>query len=146
VALELRNDERQWLRYAPDEAIGAMRAAEAWSMMVAGNWLAKRVAPRLHTEAAEKARHVGSIMAKVGKARMDYLGSGRYEQPLEVMVGASGFDVLSRLTVGENIMPEVLDAALDSIEAALTHIDSRTSEAGFMHPTRLESVLTRGDA
>ena len=146
MAIELRADERQWLRYQPDEVIGTMRAAEAFAMRVLGASLVRRSAQLgIPTAAAEDMRHIGHILNKLSDARMDYLANPKYDTPLESAVGASSFDVIGRLVAGEAVAPDTLVAATDAILAALKHIDIRTSEAGFLNSTRLESVLARGD-
>jgi hypothetical protein len=93
----------------------------------------------------EDARHIGAILNKISDARMDYLGSGEYDIPLEDAIGASAFDVLSRRLQGEQVDDAVLLAATSAILTSLSHIDGRTTDAGFLHPMRLESILTRGD-
>jgi hypothetical protein len=151
MAITLRTDERQWLRYRPEETVPTMRAAEAWSMRVAGAFLIQRadlIAARSGSvTAGENARHIGEIMTRISDARLDYLGSIRYDVPIESKVAASSFDAISRLFAGdESLPPGTVEAALDTILASMFHIDSRTMDAGFLHPTRLESILTRGDA
>lgn len=145
MVVNLRSDEQQWLRYAPAEIVPVMRAAEAWSLRVGGAFLSRK-AELLPAGTRESAHRIGSILRDVSDARLDYLGSGRYDVPLESLAAASSFDVLSRVFAGEQVAPGVVAQALDTIEAALVHLDRRTRDAGFLHPTRLESVVMRGDA
>ena len=145
MAMNLRQDERQWLRYAPDELVATMRAAEAWSLRVGGAFLTQRADLLGSVEAAQNARMIGDVMMRISDARMDLLASETYETSLEETVAGSSFDVLSRVLAGEAVASEVVVAATDALLASLHHIDQRTMEAGFLHPTRLESVLTRGD-
>lgn len=146
MALDLRQDERQWLRYHPDELVATMRAAEAWALRVAGVWLLMNASRFDTAKACEDAKHLGSIMAKISDARMEYLGSDKYETSLEETVAGSSFDVISRVFAGELVPPDVVETALDTMLASMAHIDTRTGEAGFLNPTRLESVLARGDS
>ena len=146
MAVNLRADERQWLRYHDDEMVGAMRGAEAWSLRVAGAYLTRRsMQPGVPTVAAENMRHIGAILNKISDARMQYLATSDYDTPIESLVGAASFHTVGQYVEGQRIDPTTLVAATDTILAALTQVDIRTGDAGFLHPTRLESVLTRGD-
>lgn len=142
----IRTDEQQWLRYHPPELIGVMRAGEAWGLRVAGAYLVQQSRVRgVPVEAAENMRHLGAILNRISDARMEYLGTDKYQTSLESMVGASSFDVISRFLSGEAMDQNLLISATDTLLASLKHIDTRTGEAGFLNPERLESLLTRGD-
>ncbi len=142
----LRDDEAQFLRHSPKEVTSTVRAAEAWALRVAGAHLARQALKRgVSPMIAENMKHIGHLMNEMSDARMEYLGTEKYDTGVEDLVSAGSFNVVGRFLNGEKVDPVVVLKATDVILGSLKHVDMRTRDAGFLHPTRLESILTRGD-